>query len=85
MICQNANQSSFYGLNSLKYSNGYSEISSGHTSIETYMSLEPAFLRLELSLYFLDNCNLMLIPIALASIGYVGYSLKKSYHRSMFM
>lgn len=85
LICQNANQSSFYGLNSLKYSNGYNEITSGHTSLQTYKSLEPSFVRLQLSLYFLDNCNLMLIPIGFASIGYVFYSIKRSYHRSMFI
>lgn len=32
-----------------------------------------------MKLYYLDNCNLMLIPIALATLAYIYFSIKKSW------
>jgi hypothetical protein len=33
---------------------------------------------MNMKLYYLDNCNLMLIPIGLATLAYVYFSIKKA-------
>ncbi len=47
--------------------------------------MPPSFLKLGLKLYYLDNCNLMLIPIGLATLSYVFYSVKKMRTRAQYM
>jgi hypothetical protein len=85
ILSTQVNKSSFYAFNSLKYSNGYNDILSTSLSVSEMKSLNPTFVKLDISLYFLDNCNLMLIPIVLALVGYASYSMVKSHYRNKYI
>ena len=77
--------SSFYAFNTLKYANGYNDIlSTSSNSVEDFKSIPVSFIKLNLKLYFLENCNLMLIPIALATFAYFYYAVKKSRSRTLY-
>ena len=77
--------SSFYAFNTLKYANGYNDILSSSTnSVENFKSIPVSFIKLNMKLYFLENCNLMLIPITLATLAYFYYSVKKSRSRTLY-
>ncbi len=40
---------------------------------------------MDLSLYFLENCNLMLAPIILTALVYFGYSIKRYKQKQLFL
>ena len=85
LIAGSGVSSSFYAFNTLKYSNGYNDIlSTSDNSAEDFKSIPSGFIKLNLKLYFLENCNLMLIPVVLASLAYIFYSFKKSRSRAMY-
>lgn len=39
---------------------------------------------MNLSFYFLDNCNMMFIPIVIASLVFSGYLVTKIYYRNLY-
>lgn len=49
------------------------------------MTVPSVFVKLSLSLQFLDNVNTMLVPIVLASIVYTVYKVRLSYNKFHFL
>lgn len=80
VITSEYSQSSLLAFNSLRYSNGYNDIyKMGEIENSKLANQIPAiFLNMNMKLYYLDNCNLMLIPIGLATLAYVYFSIKKA-------
>lgn len=72
-------KSNFQAFNSLKYSNGYSEINlSGAKADANVAQIPSIFCKIQLQMYFLDNCNTMILPVILATIAYVVYFLRRT-------
>ncbi len=74
--------SSIYGLNGLNYSNGFS-YNSGNTN--DLSAIPSYFTKLDLSLKFLDNVNIMIIPIVLAGTVYLVYKVRMLYIKHKFI
>lgn len=78
-------QSNVLAFNSLKYSNGYSEINlSGAKPNANAGEIPPIFFQIQLRMYYLDNCNTMIIPIILATLAYVVYFLRRTRANSVY-
>ncbi len=78
-------QSNVLAFNSLKYSNGYSEINlSGAKADVNAAEIPPIFFKIQLQMYYLDNCNTMIIAVILATVGYVLYFVRRTRALSVY-
>ena len=78
-------QSNSLAFNSLKYSNGYSDINmSGAKPDANTAEIPPIFFKIQLQMYYLDNCNTMIIPIILATLAYAMLFIRRSRATSVF-
>jgi hypothetical protein len=85
IIFSGSSQSNVLAFNSLKYSNGYSELNlSGAKPNTNVAEIPPIFSQIQLQMYYLDNCNTMIIPIILATLAYAMYFLRRTRANSVY-